>query len=124
MQLGKIGLVCSFLFGAAFLVVPTSAETLEELDAMAEVATDEEGGILFAQQQAQRGEFLEAIATLERVLALHPKSQAARLIHAIYLCQIDDKPGGTAELDKLKRKNFSDEIWSQAMMICASTGGQ
>jgi len=124
MQLSKIGLVCSFAFGAAFLIAPLSAETLEELDAMAEVATDEEGGILFAQQQAQRGEFLEAIATLERVLALHPKSQAARLIHAIYLCQIDDKPGGAAELDKLKRKNFSDEIWSQAMMICASTGGQ
>ncbi len=124
MRLHKYALGISVVTAAALALAPASAETLEELDAMAEVAVNEESGIRFAQQQAQRGEFLEAIATLERVLALHPKSQSARLLHAVYLCRIDDRPGGVAELDKLKRKNFSDELWSQATAICSGTGGQ
>lgn len=108
------------LAAAAALVtaMPVVAETLEELDVLAETAANEEAGILLAQEQASRGEFLEAIGTLERVLALHPKSQSARLLHAVYLCRIDDQPGGAAELKKLKKKQFPEDLWAQAQSIC------
>ena len=99
-------------------VAAVFAETLPELDAMAEVAVDEQKGISFAQEQSERGEFLEAIATLERVLALHPKSDTARLLHAVYLCQIDDQLGGAVEIGKLKAKNYTDELWSDVLKLC------
>ncbi|MEO9600915.1 hypothetical protein [Parasphingorhabdus sp.] len=94
------------------------AQNLEELDTMAEVAVDEQKGILFAQEQATRGEFLEAIGTLERVLALHPKSDPARLLHAAYLCSIDDQLGGAVEIGKLKEKSFTEQLWADVMKIC------
>src|SRR5688572_6817175 len=52
---------------------PLSAETLEELDALSDLSADESAGITAAREQAGRGEYLEALATLERVLAAHPK---------------------------------------------------
>ena len=110
------------LFIAGLPVTAVHAETLPELDAMAEVAVDEEQGIAFAQEQSGRGEFLEAIATLERVLALHPKSQAARLLHAVHLCKIDDQLGGAVELGKLKQKSFAPELWADALQLCPLAG--
>ena len=106
------------LFIVAQPVTAVHAETLPELDAMAEVAVDEEKGIAFAQEQSARGEYLEAIATLERVLALHPKSDSARLLHAVNLCKIDDQLGGAVELGKLKQKNFAPELWVDVMKLC------
>ncbi|MEH6701438.1 hypothetical protein [Parasphingorhabdus sp.] len=106
------------LFIVAQPVTAVYAETLPELDAMAEVAVDEEQGIAYAQQQSERGEYLEAIATLERVLALHPKSDSARLLHAVNLCKIDDQLGGAVELGKLKQKNFASELWASVMKLC------
>jgi tetratricopeptide (TPR) repeat protein len=106
------------LFIVAQPVTSVYAETLPELDAMAEVAVDEEQGIAYAQQQSERGEYLEAIATLERVLALHPKSDSARLLHAVNLCKIDDQLGGAVELGKLKQKNFAPELWASVMKLC------
>src|SRR5688572_21194691 len=85
---------------------PSSAETLEELDALSDLSANEEAGIAAASEQAGRGEYLEALATLERVLAVHPKSRAARLIHAIYLCRVDDRRGGLVEIDRLKEKHY------------------
>lgn len=111
------GLVAA-LFVVAQPVTAVHAETLPELDAMAEVAVDEEKGIAFAQEQSARGEFLEAIATLERVLALHPKSDSARLLHAVNLCKIDDQLGGAVEIRKLKQKNFAPELWADVMKLC------
>ena len=110
------------LAAALFLVAQPAAgvraETLPELDAMADVAADEQEGIIFAQEQSARGEFLEALATLERVLALHPKSASARLLHAVNLCKIDDQLGGAVELGKLKKKNFAPELWTEVMTLC------
>jgi len=111
------GLVAA-LFIVAQPVTAVHAETLPELDAMAEVAVDEEKGIAFAQEQSARGEFLEAIATLERVLALHPKSDSARLLHAVNLCKIDDQLGGAVEIGKLKQKNFAPELWADVLTLC------
>lgn len=99
-------------------VTALRAETLEELDIMADVAVDEQKGIQYAQDQLSRDEYLEAIATLERVLALHPNSDSARLLHAVYLCQIDDQQGGAVEIGKLKKKNYSEALWADTVKLC------
>src|SRR5678815_1317337 len=52
---------------------PLGAETLAELDALSDRSVDEAAGIAAANEQAGRGAYLEALATLERVLAVHPK---------------------------------------------------
>ena len=120
----------AMLLACAIAASPVVAQTAEdevealgELDALAEIAVEEAAGIQFAQEQAARGEFLEAISTLERVLALHPKSQSARLLHAVYLCRIDDQLGGATEIGKLKKKDFPDDLWTQALTICTSAKG-
>lgn len=105
---------------------PAESVTIDpfvELDQLANASAEEESGLLLAQEQAQRGEFLEALGTIERVLALHPKSDSARILHAVYLCRIDDLPGGEAELGKLKEKRFSEELWAQTQKICKLNSG-
>ena len=97
---------------------PSNAETLEELDALSDLSVDERGGIAAAKDQAERGEFLEALATLERILAVHPKSHEARLIHAVYLCRIDDRRGGLVEIDKLKEKHYGKQLLDEARAMC------
>jgi len=98
---------------------PLGAETLEELDALSDQSLDEAAGIAAANEQAGRGAYLEALATLERVLAVHPKSHEARLIHAVYLCRVDDTRGGVVELDRLKKKHYTDEALADARAACA-----
>ena len=113
-----VALACGMLTCA-----PLGAETLEELDALSDLSIDEEAGIIAASEQAGRGEYLEALATLERVLAVHPKSRAARLIHAIYLCRIDDRRGGLVEIDRLKEKHYDRQQLAEARAVCAPGGG-
>ena len=110
-------LACSIVAGA-----PLAAATLEELDALSDASQDEAAGIAAAQEQAGRGAYLEALATLERVVAVHPKSAEARLIHAVYLCQIDDKRGGLVEIGKLKDKQYEDGVLDQARAACGRGG--
>ena len=95
-----------------------NAETLEELDALSDLSADEAAGIAAAREQAGRGAYLEALATLERVLAVHPKSRDARLIHAVYLCEIDDKRGGLVEIDRLKEKHYGRQLLDEARARC------
>lgn len=118
MRIFSFGPGISLLAAATLAAIPLRAETLQELDVMAEASANEETGIQLAQEQAGRGELLEAIATLERLLGENPKSQSARLLHAVYLCRIDDQEGGAAELGKLKRKNFPDDLWAEALGVC------
>ncbi len=106
------------LAGGLLASIPSSAETLEELDALSDLSADEATGISTAREQAGRGEYLEALATLERVLAAHPKSRDARVIHAIYLCRIDDRRGGLVEIDKLKEKDYGAELLAEARAMC------
>lgn len=98
--------------------VSVNAETLEELDALSDASTDEATGIAEAKEQAGRGEYLDALATLERVLAVHPRSYEALLIHALYLCEIDDPQGGLVELGKLKKKYYAKHVLSDARAHC------
>ena len=102
----------------ALAVAPVGAETLEELDALSDLSANEESGIRTAREQAARGEYLEALATLERVLAVHPKSRDARLIHAVYLCQVDDRRGGLVEIGKLKARNYAEGMLDEARAMC------
>ena len=102
--------------------IPASAETLEELDALSDVSIDEATGIALARDQAGRGEYLDALATLERLLAVHPKSHEAKLIHAVYLCEIDDRQGGLVEIGKLKKKYYGEELLAEARAMCERDG--
>ena len=102
---------------------PLGAQTLEALDALSDLSADEGAGIAAARDQAGRGEYLEALATLERVLAAHPKSHEARLIHAVYLCDVDDKRGGLVEIDKLKAKDYGEQLLAEARARCARGQG-
>lgn len=101
-----------------------SAETLEELDALSDLSADEAAGLEAARKQAGRGEYLDALATLERVLAVHPKSRDALLDHALYLCAIDDRQGGLLEISKLKKKQYGKKVIDQSRDRCerGSTG--
>ena len=100
----------AFILGCAIAITtPVSAETFEELDQLSDASASEDTGIQLAQEQAERGELLEALATLERVLATEPKAHDARLLQAYYLCKVDDIRGGKVALSKLKKKRYEDE---------------
>ena len=113
-----MSLISLALAWGCVIAAPLRAETLADLDTLSDISADEEAGITAAREQADRGEYLEALATLERVLAVNPKSHNARLIHAIYLCRIDDKRGGLVEIDKLKDKNYERGVLEQARSVC------
>ncbi|MFW2350414.1 hypothetical protein [Qipengyuania sp.] len=109
---------------AAFLL-PTGAlhaETLAELDALSDSAQDEGGAIAAAQDLAADGAYLEALATLERMLAVHPRSPEGRLLHALYLCRVDDQRGGQVEIGKLKDSEFGSQTLADARAACAAGG--
>lgn len=108
--------------------LPAHAETPEQLDALVDASQDEAGGTALAQQQAAQGQFLEALATLERVLAMNPKSQGSRLLHALYLCAVDDRQGGRVELSRLRphdlarRRRDGEAILESARTRCEAGG--
>ncbi|MEX0341022.1 MAG: hypothetical protein AB3N06_00400 [Erythrobacter sp.] len=110
---------------AAALCLPSGsahAETLAELDALSDAAQDERGGIAAAQALAAQGAYLEALATLERMLAVNPRSAEGRLLHALYLCRIDDVRGGLVEIDGLKEREFGRQTLADARAACEAGG--
>lgn len=109
--------------GLSLAAAPVQADTFEVLDALSDASADEATGIALAREQATRGEYLEALATLERVLAENPKSREARLIHAIFLCRVDDQQGGLVEIDQLKEKHYGKDVLEQAKASCTQGGG-
>lgn len=123
----------AMLLAATCAALPANAQTPEELDALIDASQDEAGGTALAQQQAAQGQYLEALATLERVLAMNPKSQGSRLLHALYLCEVDDKQGGRVELSRLRphdlarRRRDGEAILDNARARCEAadqTAGQ
>jgi len=109
-----------FAFAALALAtaVPTGAQTLEELDRLSDETADEASGIEAARQQIERGELLQALATLERVLTQFPKSDEARFNHAILLCWIDDPQGGLVEFRRLEEDDYAEGALKQAIADC------
>jgi hypothetical protein len=103
---------------ALSFAAPASADTIETLDQLAIETLDEARGIALARQQAERGEWLDALATLERVLAYFPKSAQARLLHAVYLCRVDDRLGAAVEIEALRQRDYSPAQWEEALAEC------
>jgi len=118
----RAALAAILIAGLAGASLPARAETLEELDVLSDRSADEQSGIALAQEQAERGEYLEAISTLERVLAEQPKSAAARLLHAFFLCKVDDRTGGAVEIGKLKKKEYEDDVLARVRAQCGMAG--
>jgi len=117
---------CSALLLAALLVgvAPAAAQDLAALDALSDRSAEETGGLALAREQAARGELLEALATLERVLALFPKSPAARLDHAVLLCRVGDPQGAEAEFARLDAEDYPSGALAQARAACRPAAAQ
>ena len=104
--------------------VPAAAQSVEELDRLVVASTRPAEGLALARSQADSGALLEALSTLDRVLAAEPKSKQAKLLRASLLCRIDDRSGAGIEFARLKAKDFSKSEWSAARAPCdAATGG-
>ena len=88
--------------------LPAQAQDTQALETLAAASQSEAEGTALAQAQAARGEWLEALATLDRVLAVNPRSQGSRLLHALYLCEVDDKQGGLLELSRLRPRELAE----------------
>lgn len=115
----------ALLAGAALLAVGSAkAETPEQLDGLVDATKAEASGMILARSQADSAQWLEALASLDRVLALHPKSHAARLLQVEYLCRIDDRPGGIVALSKLKKKQHPKADWAATLAVCGVEGGK
>jgi hypothetical protein len=59
---------------------------------------------------------------------MNPKSQSSLLLHALYLCEVDDKQGGRVELDRLRprdlaeRRRDGEQILANARARCEAAG--
>ncbi len=113
-----IALACLPLAGGPAAV---RAETLEELDALSDAAASESGGILAARGAAGRSEYLDALAMLERMLGTFPRSAEGLLLHAQYLCAIDDRQGGLVELQLLRERDYTGSQLADARTACTTT---
>jgi len=102
----------------SLLAVPVGAQALDELDAISDRSVDEQAALTDARALAETGDLLEAIGTLERMLAENPKSREGRLLHALYLCKVDDRRGGLVEIGKLKDKDFGKKLLKEARAMC------
>lgn len=109
-----------FLLAAACLAAspPLAAATLAELEALSDATAEEESGINLAQQQADQGAWLQALATIERVLVAHPKSDTARLLQVFYLCRIDDRPGAEVAYRELQHKRYEKALLADLRTKC------
>ncbi|QKG71763.1 hypothetical protein [Erythrobacter mangrovi] len=119
--MAKRQISAAIIASIAFVSVPMAplhAESLDELDAISDRSVNEEAALDDARALAETGALLEAIATLERMLAENPKSREGRLLHALYLCKVDDRRGGLVEIDKLKSKEFGKKLLKEARGLC------
>lgn len=115
MQLAA-ALVCSGLMLAAH---PAQADDLAELDQLSHATDTADQGMILALDQIGHGDLLAAAATLQRLMIVHPEALPAQLLHASLLCRLDDRTGAAVEFDGLRRKDFKDQDWNEAMAFCA-----
>jgi hypothetical protein len=94
------------------------AQTLEDLDRLVMASQKPADGLALARSQADSGAMLEAMATLERVLAADPKHKQARLLHASMLCRVDDPTGAGVEFARLKPRDYKKADWAAAVAPC------
>jgi hypothetical protein len=98
---------------------PAQDDPAAELDALSVETATSAGGLALADRLSDAGDLLGALAALDRVLMIAPASGTAQLLRASLLCRIDDKAGGTAQLARLKKRDFNRIDWNQASAHCA-----
>lgn len=101
----------------ALLATPVVAQIdpLEELDTLSRTSADPSAGLALARDQVARGDLIGAVATTERIIALHPESDDALLFHASLLCRLDDPDGARAELAELHGRAGD---WAPVVAAC------
>ena len=112
--------VVAALLAALMLPQPAVAQSLEELDRLVQASVKPADGLALARSQASSGALLDALATLDRVLAVEPKHKQARLLHATLLCRIDDRDGAAVEFSRLRSKDYKKAEWNAALAPCAT----
>jgi len=110
---------CGFLPIAA-AAAPRSDEAAG-LDLVSRATQSVDSGLALARDQTNAGELLGAMATLERLLINHPEADQVQLMHASLLCRLDDRHGASVEFEALRRRDFSDRAWMDAIAPCAVT---
>ncbi len=100
-----------------------SAQSLDELDRLVTASAKPAAGLALAQTQSAAGAWLDALATLERVLAVDPKHKQAKLLHASLLCRIDDADGAKLEFGRLKKSSYKKAEWAEAIAPCKKFEG-
>jgi thioredoxin-like negative regulator of GroEL len=111
--------VACVIAGAA----PTAAQTVEDLDRIVDASAKPAEGYAMAQSQVSSGALLEAIATLDRVLATEPKHKPAKLLRASLLCRVDDRSGAAVAFTRLKEKDYKKAEWAAALEPCKGKTG-
>lgn len=114
-----LALAASVSLGAA---APAWADTTSELEALSKASDSAAGGIPLARSQIDRGELLEAMATLERVLINDPDNLEARALHAGLLCRVDDRRGAMMEFDAMRLLDVPQHISDEARAPCRAGG--
>jgi hypothetical protein len=104
--------------GALIVAAPAAGQTLEELDKLVAASAKPKEGVALARTQAGVGAFLDALATLDRVLADEPKHKHARLLQASILCRLDDRDGAKLAFSRLKSGDFKKSEWADAVAPC------
>ena len=112
--------IVAALVAALMLPVPAFAQSLEDLDRLVQASVKPADGLALARSQASSGALLDALATLDRVLAVEPKHKQARQLHASLLCRIDDRDGAAVEFSRLKSKDYKKVEWNAALAPCAT----
>ena len=102
---------------------PTAAQTVEDLDRIVDASAKPAEGMAMAQTQVSSGALLEAIATLDRVLATDPKHKPAKLLRASLLCRVDDRSGAAVAFTRLKEKDYKKAEWAEALEPCKGKTG-
>lgn len=117
---GRTAGIFACLVATLVLPQPAFAQSLEDLDRLAQGSATPADGLALARAQAGAGGLLDALATLDRVLAVDPKHKQAWLLHASLLCRIDDRDGAAVEFARLKSKDYKPAEWRAAQMPCAA----
>lgn len=110
--------LAALAFAALTASPPVVAQSLQELDQLVDASAKPKAGVALAQTQAGAGALLDALATLDRVLAAEPKHKQARLLHASILCRLDDRDGAKVEFARIKAGDYKKPDWAAAMAPC------
>ena len=111
------------LAGLALFAGAVRAEPIDEIEHELAAADKGEEVLALAQQQADAGQLLEALASAERARFLDPKLKQARLMHAVLLCRIDDPQGAAIEWNALDKGDFKKKAWKSAKASCPALFG-